>query len=332
MPGFVRVVHEWTAEDRWNALWCRLGRHGARSRVPPGLYALGTPGEESPAVVTASFRLTFDLLRRDLAGVSCWLLVLDTHGLDVASAVAAGRFSTDEVVTAVLSSRLARVVSHRRIVLPGLAAGVVDAGQVARATGFQAVAGPAHSVQLKALVHGAPLPPISGGLSVSGALALAPSELGRALLRYPGFAFAALLYAGLGPGGVSLGRALAGSWPLLLLGLGVAVTGAVVAPVVHAAARRIPLWIAGAAAGAGAAAALLQGARLSAGMDPFLQLGCWLFFPAASALMAEESVRSQPASAAAAPSRPAPALIAIAVLLACAAAAALALSKLGQRP
>ena len=32
-------------------------------------------------------------------------------------------------------------------------------------------------------------------------MALAPVEIGRSLMLFPGFAFAALLYAGLGPGG-----------------------------------------------------------------------------------------------------------------------------------
>jgi len=43
-------------------------------------------------------------------------------------------------------------------------------------------------------------------------LVLTPVELGRSLMLFPGFAFAAILYAGLGPDGVALDRALAGSY------------------------------------------------------------------------------------------------------------------------
>jgi len=333
MPGFVRVVHDWSGEERWNAFLCRMGRFGARSRVPPGLYALGTPGEDSPAVLTASYRFTFDLLRRGLAGVGCWVLVLDTRGLDVASAAAGGRFSTDEVVTGILASRLERVVRHRRIVLPGLAAPGVDASEVRARTGFESIAGPRGLDGLADLLEGRPRVEARVTFTAWDAVALVPSEVGRSLRSYPAFAFASILFAGLGPGGVSLGRALGGSWTLLVLGLGAVLAGSGVAPVVHAALRFVPLWVAGEAAGLGVAAALLQAARLSAGMDPFLQAACWLFFPAASAALAARFREAMPAAGpvpVAARRKTAPAVIALAALAAAAAAAALVLSKLGQ--
>jgi len=339
MPGFVRVAHQWTGEERWNALRCRLGRFGASSRVAPGLYALGQPDADSPAVATSSYRLTFDQLRRGLAGISCWVLVLDTRGLDVASAAAGGQLGTDEVVSRLISSRLERVVSHWRIVLPGLASDAVDASEVAARTGFECVPGPSAAADLPAFLNrrawaqgaagaaGAQRPPEARpAFTVVDALALVASEIGRSLMYYPGFAFAAILYTGLGPGGVTLGRAIGGSWPLLALGLAAVAAGSGLAPLVHAAVRAIPLWAAGEIAGLGAAAALLQGARLSAGMDLFLRLGCWLFFPTASAVLAARFSRSLPA-AAAARQKTAPVLIALAVLLAAGAAAALALSK-----
>ena len=333
MPGFVRVVHDWSGEERWNAFRCRVGRFGARSRVPPGLYALGTPGEDSPAVLTASYRLTFDLLRRGLAGVSCWVIVVDTRGLDVASAAAGGRFGTDEVVTAVLASRLERVVRHRRIVLPGLAAAAVDAPAVLARTGFESLSGPLGLKGLAAFLEGRPGAEARPAFTAADALALLPAELGRSLRFYPAFAFAAILFAGLGPGGVSLGAALGGSWPLLVLGLAAVLAGSGIAPVVYTALRFVPLWIAGEAAGLGAVAALLLAARFSAGMDGFLQAACWVFFPAASAAMAARFRTSMPAAApvpAAARQKTAPAVIALAAIAAAAVAVALVLSKLGQ--
>ena len=111
MPGFVRVDHLWTADEWRSAVLCRLGRFGAHSRVVPGLYALGRPGDTSPVLVTASYRLSFDLLRRDLRTQDCWILVLDTKGLGVGSASAAGTFGTDELVTRIAASRLSRGLS-----------------------------------------------------------------------------------------------------------------------------------------------------------------------------------------------------------------------------
>jgi hypothetical protein len=325
MPGFVRVDHRWGSEERWNAVRCRLGRFGERSRVAPGLYALGRPGPESAAVATASYRLSFDVLRRGLTGVDCWILVTDTKGLDVASAASAGRFSTDEIATRVLASRLSRVVRHRRLILPMRAAAAVDPAALARVTGFDAVPGPERASDLPGFLSGLAVPGRRFG--VLDALVLTPAELGRSLLRFPGFAFAALLFAGLGPAGVSLDRALGGSWPLLVTGLAAIVCGSLVAPLLHAAASAVPLWAAGAAAGLAGTAALMEGVGLSSRLDAYLQAACWLFFPAASAWMAEQFRRAMPLSAPTEPRVPAAVLTAAAALIALLTLTALVLSK-----
>jgi len=325
MPGFIRVTHAWGSEERWSAVACRLGRFGERSRVPPGLYALGRPGAQSPVLVTGSYRLTFDLLRRDLAGIDGWILALDTRGLDVGSAAAAGRFSTDELVTRVLSCRLSRVVRHRRLILPMRAAPAVDRREVERATGFQVAFGPERSADAGRFLAGEDLP--ARRFDVRDALVLAPAELGRSLLRFPSFAFAALLFAGLGPGGVSLGRALAGCWPLLLVGLLLVVAASVLAPLLRAALPAVPLWAAGLAVGLALDAAMLEGARLASRMDPFLQAGCWLFFPAAGAWIADQFRHAMPVSAADGLRRASPVLLAGAALVAILALTAFVLSK-----
>jgi hypothetical protein len=292
-PGFIRVGHQWTADEWWSAIRCRLGRFGTHSRVPPGLYALGRPDSASPVFVTASYRLSFDILRRDLEGIDGWILVLDTRGLGVGSAAASGRFGTDELVTRVISSRLARAVRHRTLILPARASAVIDTGLVARSTGFEVRIGPVRTSDLPGFL-GAREIPQGAGFSAKDALALVPAELGRSLLWYPGFAFAALLYAGLGPSGVTVERALAGSWPLLVLGLGSVICGSGGAPVLRALLPLIPLWVSGGVLGCAAAAALLAGARLATGMDRYLTAACALFFPAAAAILAERFARALP--------------------------------------
>ena len=49
-------------------------------RVRPGLYALGAPGDDSPVLVTANYKLTLDVLRSSLRPADAWLLVVDTAG------------------------------------------------------------------------------------------------------------------------------------------------------------------------------------------------------------------------------------------------------------
>lgn len=329
MPGFIKVGHRWTADVWWSAVRCRLGRFGAQSRVAPGLYALGRPDGGSPVLVTASYRLSFDLLRRDLGGIDCWILVLDTRGLGVASAAASGLFSTDELVTRVAASRLSRVVNHRTLILPARATAVIDGGLVAAHTGFAVRIGPGSSSDIPSFLANKS-PAKSRGFGVLESLALTPVEAGRSLMRYPGFAFAALLYAGLGPEGVSLGRAFAGSWPLLVLGLASVVCGSLFAPVLNALVPRIPLWVHGVVLGVAATAALLEGARLVTGLDAFRAAACWMFFPAAAGFMAARFAQAMPDDTRAPAAGKSLVLLLLAAVIGGLVAAALVLSKLAQ--
>lgn len=104
--------------------------------VPPGLYALGHPHAADPVVVTANYKMSYDCVRQALAGRNCWLLVLETYGINVWCAAGKGTFGTGELVRRVASSGLSKVVSHRRLILPILGAPGVSAHEVARRSGF----------------------------------------------------------------------------------------------------------------------------------------------------------------------------------------------------
>jgi len=104
--------------------------------VPPGLYAIGTPAEADPVLVTANYKMSYDIVRQALAGRNVWLLVLETYGINVWCAAGKGTFGTGELVRRVTESGLAGVVSHRRLILPILGAPGVAAHQVAQRCGF----------------------------------------------------------------------------------------------------------------------------------------------------------------------------------------------------
>ena len=105
--------------------------------VPPGLYAIGHPAEADPVLVTANYKMSYDLVRQSLSGRNVWLLVLETYGINVWCAAGKGTFGTGELVRRVASSGLAKIVSHRRLILPILGAPGVAAHEVARRTGFK---------------------------------------------------------------------------------------------------------------------------------------------------------------------------------------------------
>lgn len=104
--------------------------------VPAGLYAIGTPVPDDEVLVTANYKMSYDIVRRALADRNVWLLVLETYGINVWCAAGKGTFGTGEVVRRVTESGLARVVSHRRLILPILGAPGVAAHQVAQRCGF----------------------------------------------------------------------------------------------------------------------------------------------------------------------------------------------------
>ncbi len=111
-------------------------------RVDAGLYATGEPTAESPVFVTANYKLTFDILRRAIASIDGWILVLDTLGINVWCAAGKGTFGTDELVNRVESSRLADIVGHRKLILPQLAGPGVAGHEVKKRCGFQVIYGP----------------------------------------------------------------------------------------------------------------------------------------------------------------------------------------------
>jgi hypothetical protein len=123
----------------WKVRW-DIGR--MRYTVQPGLYAVGAPGAESPVLVTANYKLSFDAVRRELGGIDAWILVLDTKGINVWCAAGKGTFGTRELEQRIVAVRLDQVVTHRTLILPQLGAPGVSASEVKAASGFRVIYGP----------------------------------------------------------------------------------------------------------------------------------------------------------------------------------------------
>ena len=131
----------------------RLGVSRDWYRVAPGLYCVGTPGEESPVLVTANYKLSFDSLRKELADINAWILVLDTRGVNVWCAAGKRTFSTEEVIRQVHGVGLDKLVSHRELILPQLGAPGVSSHKVKEGCGFKVIWGPIKARDLKAFLN-----------------------------------------------------------------------------------------------------------------------------------------------------------------------------------
>lgn len=131
-----------TGYDRWGTLRVRWGVGRMAYRVDPGLYAVGSPSQQSPVLVSSNYKMSFDRLREVLSGRDAWILVLDTKGINVWCAAGKGTFGTDELVARIESSGIEQVVGHRQLILPQLAGPGISAHRVKQRSGFEVVYGP----------------------------------------------------------------------------------------------------------------------------------------------------------------------------------------------
>ena len=120
--------------------------------VEPGAYAVGEPDKNSPVLVTANYKLTFDVVRKNLDELNVWLLVLDTKGVNVWCAAGKGRFGTGEISRQVKKTKLAEIVDHTQLILPQLGAPGTSAHRVKKMTGFDVIYGPVRIEDLKAFL------------------------------------------------------------------------------------------------------------------------------------------------------------------------------------
>lgn len=147
-----RITAELTSVDILGAWKARWGIGRMNYKVVPGLYSVGKPDGNSPVLVTANYKLTFDSLRKELTELNLWILVLDTNGVNVWCAAGKGTFGTDEVVRRVEATRLSAIVKHRTLILPQLGATGVAAHEVAQKSGFHVVYGPVRAHDIKAFL------------------------------------------------------------------------------------------------------------------------------------------------------------------------------------
>lgn len=94
--------------------------------VAQGIYEIGSPDENSPVMITTNFSLTYFIVGGEIEGsrVPTWLLIMDTEGLSVMTAWAAGKFSGDVVGMFVKKCGITDKIAHKKIIIPGYAAAI----------------------------------------------------------------------------------------------------------------------------------------------------------------------------------------------------------------
>ena len=284
------VTADWSRRDRLGRLKCRLfNSFRMNYTVEPGIYALGSPDGQSPVLVTANYKLSFDSLRGDLAGLDGWIVVLDTRGINVWCAAGKGAFGTEELIRRIRSSHLTEIVEHRRIILPQLGAPGVRAHRVREQTEFSVSYGPVYARDLPAYLRSgrtATAQMRRTQFSFKDRLKLTPMEILPALKGFLIFLAAVFVVFGLQPEGI-LFRSIAHSGlPVAILGLAALLAGTLLTPLLLPWIPFRSFALKGFLLGGLATALLVFPASSGAGRSIYMIAFSLTFFPAASSYLA----------------------------------------------
>ncbi len=123
------ILSDFKGESLFPLLLARLNIYTDPQRpmtVTQGIYEIGTPDENSPVLITTNFSLTYFIVSGEIESsrIPSWLLIMDTEGLSVMTAWAAGKFVGDAVGMFVKKSGIEDKVKHRKIIIPGYAASI----------------------------------------------------------------------------------------------------------------------------------------------------------------------------------------------------------------
>ncbi len=127
--GGIMVMSDFQGESIFPLLLERLNIYTDPQRpmvVTQGIYEINGPTEDSPICITTNFSLTYFIVSGEIEAsrVPTWLLIMDTEGLSVMTAWAAGKFSGDAAGVFVKKSGIEEKVKHKNIIIPGYSASI----------------------------------------------------------------------------------------------------------------------------------------------------------------------------------------------------------------
>ncbi len=283
-----------TRRDHLGTIGARTGFSRNNYKITPGLYCLGQADKNSPVLVTANYKLTFDALRKELGGQSVWLLVIDTRGINVWCAAGKGTFSAEEIAYQVHRARLDQVVDHRELLLPQLSANGVAAHELKRLCGFKGRFGPILAADLPEFLRtgeaGEKMRTVT--FTLSQRAVLVPLELCMIWKQLGIAAVVFFLLSGISPGFFSLGLALSRGVVLLLATLAAVLAGAVATPLLLPWLPFRQFWLKGAVMGGLVALPLLfSGQSPASGVE---KIAILLWISGCSAFLAMNFTGSTP--------------------------------------
>ena len=113
--------------------------------VKAGLREFGKPNADSPVMFTTNFALTYYTVASDIekSKIDAYLLVVDTGGIAVDSAVAGRKLTAEKIAETLKASGLAEKVNHRKLIIPGKASRL--SSEIEEQSGWHVFVGPKDS-------------------------------------------------------------------------------------------------------------------------------------------------------------------------------------------
>ncbi|MHA1303708.1 MAG: HgcAB-like fusion protein, partial [Candidatus Heimdallarchaeaceae archaeon] len=117
--------------------------------IRTGIIEIGKPNPQSPVLITGNYHLTVLRVKRALSGLNCYLLVANSKGINIWCAAAGGHFTTHDVISILKTSGIDKLVEHRRVILPQLAAVSIEPRIIRGKTEWKPIWGPVYAKDIK---------------------------------------------------------------------------------------------------------------------------------------------------------------------------------------
>jgi len=118
-----------------------------------GLIKIGNPDKNAPVFLTCNFHLTVLRVKRALRGLDAYLLVANSKGINVWCASIGGHLTNHSVISVLKTSGIEEQVSHRKLIVPQLAATGIETKVISQKTGWHLIWGPVYAEDIPAFLE-----------------------------------------------------------------------------------------------------------------------------------------------------------------------------------
>ena len=124
-------------------------------QVEQKIYEINEPTADSPLMITTNFSLTYFIVSGEIENskVPSRLAVMDSEGLSVLTAWAAGKFTAAKIAQFITESGIGNTISHKELILPGQVA-ILSGALEDKLEGWKITVGPREANAIPTFLKG----------------------------------------------------------------------------------------------------------------------------------------------------------------------------------